>query len=299
MSLLLETYDLHRRFGRTDALNGVNLTLEEGSVFGLVGPNGAGKTTLVKAVMNIIEPTRGRASVLGTDSRRLGPAEFQQIGHVSENQDLPDWMTVGYLMDYLKPFYPRWDDGRARELLTQFELPLNRKLKDLSRGMRMKAALASSLAYHPKLLVLDEPFSGLDPLVREEFVQGLVEVAEETTMLISSHDLAEIESFATHVGFLDQGRLKFSESLANLSDRFREVEVTIGTSPSLPREWPAHWLRVETSAAVVRFVDSQFDIERSQRDVRQLLGDNARVETTAMSLRAIFIALAKQTRKAA
>ncbi len=299
MSLLLETYDLHRRFGRTDALNGVNLGLEEGSVFGLVGPNGAGKTTLVKAVVNIIEPTRGRAAVLGTDSRRLGPAEFQQIGYVSENQDLPDWMTVGYLMDYLKPFYPRWDDARARELLTQFELPLNRKLKDLSRGMRMKAALASSLAYRPKLLILDEPFSGLDPLVREEFVQGLVEVAEETTMLISSHDLAEIESFATHVGFLDQGRLKFSESLANLSDRFREVEVTIATSPSLPREWPAHWLRVETSAAVVRFVDSQFDIERSQRDVRQLLGDNARVETTAMSLRAIFIALAKQTRKAA
>jgi ABC-2 type transport system ATP-binding protein len=199
MSLLLETYDLHRRFGRTDALNGVNLGLEEGSVFGLVGPNGAGKTTLVKTLMNIIEPTRGRASVLGTSSRRLGPAEFQQIGYVSESQDLPDWMTVGYLMDYLKPFYPRWDDARARELLTQFELPLNRKLKHLSRGMRMKAALASSLAYRPRLLVLDEPFSGLDPLVREEFVQGLVEAAEETTMLISSHDLAEIESFATHV----------------------------------------------------------------------------------------------------
>jgi hypothetical protein len=90
-----------------------------------------------------------------------------------------------------------------------------------------------------------------------------------------------------------------SESLAILSDRFREVEVTVATSPSLPREWPAHWLRVETSAAVVRFVDSQFDIERSRRDVRQLLGDNARVETAAMSLRAIFIALAKQTRKAA
>lgn len=298
MSPLLETYDLHRRFGRTDALNGINLTLEAGSVFGLVGPNGAGKTTLVKTLMNIIEPTRGRASILGTDSRRLGPAEFQQIGYVSENQETPDWMTVGYLMHYLKPFYPRWDDARAEELLTQFELPRDRKLKHLSRGMRMKAALASSLAYRPRLLVLDEPFSGLDPLVREEFVEGLIEVAEETTMLISSHDLAEIESFATHVGFLDQGRLKFAESLVDLSDRFREVEVTVA-SPSLPREWPAHWLRVETSPAVVRFVDSQFQIDRTERDIRRLLGDEARVETTAMSLRAIFIALAKQTRKAA
>jgi ABC-2 type transport system ATP-binding protein len=298
MSPLLETYDLHRRFGRTDALNGVTLTLEEGSVFGLVGPNGAGKTTLVKTLMNIIEPTRGRASVLGTDSRRLGPGEFQQIGYVSENQDLPDWMTVGYLMNYVKPFYPGWDDARADELLSQFELPRDRKLKHLSRGMRMKAALASSLAYRPRLLVLDEPFSGLDPLVREEFVQGLVEAAEETTMLISSHDLAEIESFATHVGFLDQGRLKFAESLVDLSDRFREVEVTV-SSPTLPREWPAHWLGVETSPAVVRFVDSQFNADRTERDVRQLLGHDARVETTAMSLRSIFIALARQTRKAA
>lgn len=299
MSPLLETYDLHRRFGRTDALAGVNLALDEGSVFGLVGPNGAGKTTLVKAVMNIIEPTRGRAEVLGTDSRRLGPGQLQQIGYVSENQEMPEWMTVGYLMQYLKPFYPRWDDARANDLLAQFELPRDRKLKHLSRGMRMKAALASSLAYHPRLLVLDEPFSGLDPLVRDEFVQGLVEVAEETTMLISSHDLSEIESFATHVGFLDRGRMRFSEALADLSSRFREVEVTIATPATASRDWPATWLRVETSPALVRFVDSQFDVERTARDVRHLLGDGARMETTAMSLRAIFVTLAKQARKAA
>jgi ABC-2 type transport system ATP-binding protein len=165
--------------------------------------------------------------------------------------------------------------------------------------MRMKAALASSLAYHPRLLVLDEPFSGLDPLVRDEFVQGLVEVAEETTMLISSHDLSEIESFATHVGFLDRGRMRFSEALADLSSRFREVEVTIAGPATASRDWPATWLRVETSPALVRFVDSQFDVERTGRDVRHLLGDGARMETTAMSLRAIFVTLAKQARKAA
>ena len=166
-----------------------------------MGPNGAGKTTTVKLLMNIIEPTSGRAIVLGTDSRRLGPTQFQQIGYVSENQEAPEWMTVDYLMAYLKPFYPTWDDGRAQELLKAFELPGDRKLKHLSRGMRMKAALASSLAYRPKLLVLDEPFTGLDPLVRDEFIEGLVGIAQDTTMLISSHDLAEIESFATHIGF--------------------------------------------------------------------------------------------------
>jgi len=299
MSVILQTHDLRRRFGRTDALNGVDLTIEEGSVFGLVGPNGAGKTTLVKTLMNIIEPSRGRAEVLGTDSRRLGPAEFQQIGYVSENQEMPEWMTVEYLMKYLEPFYPRWDSARANELLDQFELPRDRQLKHLSRGMRMKAALASSLAYRPKVLVLDEPFSGLDPLVREEFVEGLVDVAGETTMLISSHDLGEIESFATHVGFLDRGQLRFAESLTDLSERFREVEVTVASAPSLPHEWPAHWLRVETSPAVVRFIDSQFDREHTVSAVRRLLGEGAQIDTTAMSLRAIFIALARQARKAA
>jgi ABC-2 type transport system ATP-binding protein len=118
-----------------------------------------------------------------------------------------EWMTVGYLLAYLKPFYETWNDQRARELIRQFNLPLDRQIRHLSRGMRMKAALASSLAYHPRLLEVDEPFSGLDPLVREDLIEGLVESAEETTILISSHDLGEIESFASHIGYLDRGRL--------------------------------------------------------------------------------------------
>jgi len=299
MTPIVRTENLGKRFGRTTVLDDLELSVEEGSVYGLVGANGAGKTTTVKVLMNILEPSSGRALVLGEDSRRLGPAHFQQIGYVSENQDMPTWMTIDYFMAYLKPFYPTWDDGRARELLTQFELPRDRKLKHLSRGMRMKAALASSLAYRPKLLVLDEPFSGLDPLMRDEFIEGLVETAEDTTMLISSHDLAEIESFATHIGFLNQGRLRFSQSLSALSDRFREVEVTLDAAPGLPAQWPAEWLRPETSARVVRFVDSEFDHSRTIARVRRLFGDTARVDVTPMSLRSIFVALARESRKAA
>ena len=263
------------------------------------GPNGAGKTTTVKVLMNIIEPSSGRAVVLDTDSRRLSPRHFQQIGYVSENQDMPGWMTVQYLMAFLKPFYPTWDDDRARELLRAFELPVDRKVKDLSRGMRMKTALASSLAYRPKLLVLDEPFTGLDPLARDEFIEGLVESAQDTTMLISSHDLAEIETFATHIGFLDRGRLQFSENMSALSERFREIEVTRGERASLPDPWPAHWLQPETSAAVVRFVDSHFDRERTFSELRRIFGEAARVAETPMTLRAIFVTLARQSRKAA
>jgi ABC-2 type transport system ATP-binding protein len=296
---ILRTIDLTKRFRGTVAVDGLNLSVTEGSVFALIGANGAGKTTAIKVLMNIHQPTSGSAEALGTDSRKLSPREFQQIGYVSENQEMPEWMTVGYFLAYLKPFYPTWDDARAEELLRQFELPRDRKLKHLSRGMKMKAALASSLAYRPKLIVLDEPFTGLDPLVRDEFIEGLLESASEATILISSHDLAEIESFASHVGYLDRGKLQFSEEMTALSARFREIEVTLDAAPVLPTNWPATWLRRETSAAVVRFVESQFDEARTMAEVRKMFGEPRGIAITPMPLRSIFVTLAKAERRAA
>ena len=291
--------DLTKRFRGTVALDRLNLDVPEGSVFALIGANGAGKTTAIKVLMNIHQPTSGSAEALGVDSRKLSPDEFRQIGYVSENQEMPEWMTVGYFLAYLKPFYPTWDDARAEELLRQFDLPRDRKLKHLSRGMKMKAALASSLAYRPKLIVLDEPFSGLDPLVRDELIEGLLDSANEATILISSHDLAEIESFASHVGYLDRGRLQFSEEMTALSGRFREVEVTLDAAAVLPANWPVSWLRPETSAAVVRFVESQFDEARTMAEVRRMFGETRGVAITAMPLRSIFVTLAKAERRAA
>jgi len=191
------------------------------------------------------------------------------------NQEMPNWMTVEYFMAYLKPFYPNWDDQHATALLRQFELPPDRKLRHLSHGMRMKAALASSLAYHPRLLVLDEPFTGLDPLVRDELIEGVLENAEGATILISSHDLTEIESFASHIGYLDRGRLQFSEEMATLSDRFREVEITLQSSspPSVP--WPVTWVNAQQSAAVVRFVETQFEQDRTMRKSGGCSGSSA------------------------
>jgi len=276
-----------------DALRGLTLEVPEGSVFALVGTNGAGKTTTIKTVMNIIKPTSGYATVLGTDSRQLGPRQFERIGYVSENQEMPDWMTVGYFLDYLKPFYPAWDDARTAELVKQFQLPPGRRMRHLSRGMRIKAALASSLAYHPRLLVLDEPFGGLDPLVRDEVIEGLLDSAGESTIFISSHDLAEIESFATHIAYIAEGRLQFAEEMASLSARFREVEVTLAEPAQMPAQWPRHWLRPETSPAVVRFVDSRFEGTRTQDEIRHLFGEVREVAVYPMALRAIFVALAR------
>jgi ABC-2 type transport system ATP-binding protein len=205
-------------------------------------------------------------------------------------------MRVQAFLNYAAGFYPTWDKRLESELVKQFELPLNRKLKHLSRGMQMKAALASALAYRPKLIVLDEPFSGLDPLVRDQLIESLLERAAEATIFISSHDLAEIESFATHVGYLEQGTLRFSEELSSLTDRFREVEVVREAAEPLPSNTPPSWLQVSNSSVVVRFIETRFDSERTTVDIRAAFQNVRDVTFTPMSLRSIFLTMAKTPR---
>ena len=227
----------------------------------------------------------------------LGPQELSQIGYVSENQSIPEWMRVGYFLSYCKPFYPNWHDEEAAALIRLYELPLDRTIKTLSRGMRVKAVLASSLAYRPRLIVLDEPFSGLDVLVREQLVESILERTAESTVLLASHDLAEIESFASHIAYLEEGRLQFVEEMGALSQRFREIEVTLETAMDLPREWPDRWLNLERSSVVIRFIDSRFDAQGSEADVRRLFSGVLNITARSMSLRSICVALAKKAKK--
>ncbi len=299
MSFPIRCEGLSKRYHRVAAVDNLNLDVPEGSIYALVGPNGAGKTTLIKMLMNLLRPSEGHALVLDADSRRLTPKHFAQIGYCSENQEMPEWMTVEYLLAYLKPFYPTWDDSLAAQLIDEFQLPPGRKLRHLSRGMRMKAVLASSLAYHPRLIVLDEPFSGLDPLVRDEFIQGLLERATEATVFVSSHDLGEIESFSSHIGFLDGGRMQFSEEIAPLMDRFREVEVTMPIATIAPQHWPGHWLKPQTSSAVIRFIETEYEELRTRAQIMQLFPTATNVSANPMTLREVFVAIAKSMRAAA
>ena len=296
MSFAISTRSLTRRFGRTVALGGVDIDVPERAIYALVGPNGAGKTTLIKVLMNIFGPTSGTAQVQGSDSRKVRGKAFQHIGYVSENQQTPDWMTVGAMLRYYRSFYPTWDLDLEAQLVRQFDLPLDRRLKHLSRGIRVKAALASSLAYRPSLIVLDEPFSGLDPLVRDEFIEGLLDRAEETTIFLSSHDLSEIESFSSHVGFLENGRLLFQEELSSLTSRFRDITVTLGQKGSASGELPAAWLQVQATDSVVRFVDSQYEPEQTRRQISAAYPAVREIAADPMTLRAIFLAIAKNKR---
>lgn len=293
----IETFALTKRFRRVQAVSDLNLQIESGSVYALMGPNGAGKTTLIKLLMNLVGPSSGRATLMGMDVSGLCGPRLAAIGYVSENQKLPAWMRVGEFLRYWRPFYPTWDRKLEEQLIDRFNLPLKQKLRHLSRGMRMKAALASTLAYHPRIIILDEPLSGLDPLVRDELIETLLEQRANTTILISSHDLAEIDNFATHVGYMDSGSLQLSESMDAIRQRFRKIEVAspegaLEPPPSLPREWQ----EFTTDGMTARWMELDFDRYRSMSRIHDSFGEDVLIRTTGVPLREIFLTLAKQGR---
>jgi len=298
MNTVIAAENLTRRYGRMAAVDALSLSVPEGSIYAFLGPNGAGKTTTIKMLLNILRPTSGKAEVLGTSSVRLGPAEFARIGYVSENQQLPEWMTVAQLIEFCRPLYPTWNDSLSDKLLKSFELPADRKLKSLSRGMKMKAALLTSLAYRPRLLVLDEPFTGLDALVRDEVISGMLEVTEQEkwTVFISSHDIDEVERLADWVGVLDGGRVHLSESAASLQDRFRRIEAVTRSSVKLPSRPPKAWLVPEITPHRFCVVDSQYKEGASEAQLKSIFPEAEQIAASEMTLREIFLALARTFR---
>ncbi len=295
--MIIETHHVAKRFGRFEAIEDLSLSVPEGSVFALIGPNGTGKTTTIRMLMNILRPDRGDITVLGTPSRRLAPKDFERIGYVSESQKPPEGLTLAQYFDYLRKLYPTWDRSLEQELCEQFELPPSRKIKHLSHGMRLKSLLVGALAFRPKLLVLDEPLSGLDTLVRDEVVNGLLQQAADTTILISSHELTEIETFTTHVAFMQNGRLLLQEAIESLQSRFREVSVTLSALKELPQPLPEGWLLPAIEGHRLRFINSNHENDAQLfHQLSQHFGA-VRVECEAMPLRAIANALMQQRKR--
>jgi ABC-2 type transport system ATP-binding protein len=293
--VIIQSEALNKTFRRHTALRGISLAVPEGSIYALIGVNGAGKTTTIKTLLNILAPSSGRADVLGVDSRRLSPREFAQIGYVSENQELPPRLSLRSYLDYLRPFYPTWDASLEQELIADFQLPIDTKIRDLSHGTRMKASLACALSYRPKLLVLDEPFSGLDPLVRDELMERLLQQAQEMTVFLSSHELDEIEGSTTHVGYLEHGRLLFQESRQSLAARVREVRITFLDAARIPAMMPANWLNASASGTVLSFVDVGYSPDVLQTTLNSAFSGMREVEVQPVPLRSIFTALARSS----
>jgi ABC-2 type transport system ATP-binding protein len=229
---------LTRRFGANVALDQVSLVVPRGIVFGLVGANGAGKTTLIKHVLGLLKAEAGSVRVFGRDPVADPAGVLARVGYVSEEHDLPGWMRVWELLRYTQAFFPRWDPAYAEELRGRFELDPDAKVKQLSRGQRARASLLVALAHRPELLVLDEPSSGLDPLVRRDILEAIIRaIADEgRTVLFSSHLLHEVERVSDHVTMINQGKIVFSAPLDDIKATHRCLTLRFAEARSRPPE---------------------------------------------------------------
>lgn len=233
MQPAIQLRNVTKQFGSYRALDSLSLEVPAGSVFALLGENGAGKTTTIRTLLGLITPDQGQATVLGLDSTRQGHQVRSRVGYVAERPTLYEWMTVGESGWFTAGFYPDGFYNRFLKLAAHYQLPLARKIKHLSKGMRAKVALSLALAHEPELLILDEPTSGLDTLVRREFLEGMVDIAAAgRTVLLSSHQIGEVERVADYVAILNAGRLVLLDRLDALKDEIRELNITLaGAAP--------------------------------------------------------------------
>ncbi len=298
MKSLLEFHQVCRRFPRSWALRHASFRVPAGSITALLGPNGAGKSTALKIALNLLRPSTGHVEILGVDSRKLGPTQLARIGYVAEGMELPDWMTVDQFLGWCRPLYPKWDADLERALRQQFALPGDRKLKHLSRGQRMKAALIAALAYRPELLVLDEPFSGLDPLVRDEFITGLLELAgsEGFSVVLSSHDIEEVDRLADHVVLLNHGAVLLDEDTEPLLARHRRVEILLPPDFGALPHFPATWIAPQSAGRVLRFTDTAYDPQSFVETSVRLFPGCQPADVHPLTLRELFVTLVRSGR---
>jgi ABC-2 type transport system ATP-binding protein len=218
---VLEIADLHKRYRQKSALDGVSLCIEEGYVTGLVGPNGAGKTTLIKCVLNLVRADAGRVTVFGTDHRNDREVR-QRVGFVHESSYMFDQLTATETGRIAALAYDKWESTTFAGYLDRFELPARAKIKTFSKGMKMRLALAVALSHRAELILMDEPSSGLDPIVRRELLAVIGEelARESRTFLISTHITSDLDRIADHVVVLDRGRVRLTVSRDELGDSY-------------------------------------------------------------------------------
>ncbi len=229
-----------KRFGRAVAVDGLSFEIPKGSAFGFLGPNGAGKTTTIKMLMGLLRRDAGQVRVLGLDPAVDDVTVKQRVGYVPEQHFIYRWMRVSEAIGFCRSFYPTWNDRLSTDLLRRFDLDADKKVKHLSKGMVVKLSLLLAMAHEPKLLVLDEPMAGLDPIVREELLEGVLQTAcdREQTVLFSSHTLSDVQRLADAIGIIHEGRLLVHCRVDDLLARTKRIRSVLrdgcapGTAPS-------------------------------------------------------------------
>jgi len=232
---VIETKNLTKKYGEFEAVKGLNLVVPRGSISGFLGQNGSGKTTTLKMLMGAVRPSSGSGRVLdfAIDDPVQSVEIRKRVAFVSEDKQLYDYMTVEQIIRFTKSFFPKWRADLERQFLDAFPLPLDRRIKGFSKGMRTQLALLLGIARGPQMLVLDEPTEGLDPLAIDTFLQVLKRLAAEgTTIFFSSHQIAEVEEIADHIFLIDRGELLLSTTLSHLKSEFRLIKANLhGSKP--------------------------------------------------------------------
>ena len=290
---VIETNDLSKSYGQVKAVRGLSFSVKPHQITAFLGLNGAGKSTTIRMLLGMIRPSSGTGRVLGhrIDDEHESVRLRRKVAYVSENKQLYDYMTVEQIIRFTRPFYPDWSLDRERTLLTAYQLPTNRRIKSLSKGMRTKLALLLALARKPELLILDEPSEGLDPIGIELMLESLVaQNSEGTTVFFSSHQIPEVERIADRVCMVHRGSLVLDASLEDMRQSYRQIDLVF---PSLPNESDVRLAGVESIRAsgrqmsVVVSSNAEMIIERAH-DLHA-----SSVEVSPIGLREIFLQTVK------
>ena len=233
---VIEIKDLKRRFGKLDAVNGLNLRVRPGRCFGFFGRNGAGKTTTIKCLLNLLRPTSGSVSMFGLDPHSHEVAVKSRLAYVPDAVAFYPWMTVRETLFYLASFREHWNTQVETDLLRRFDLDPAKKTSHLSKGQKTQLALIGAICPEPELLLLDEPTSGLDPIVRREFIETVIGAyqsgdPERRTVFVSTHLIAEFEGLIDEFAIIEQGRELFSMEADSARERFRKIRARFAGPP--------------------------------------------------------------------
>ena len=286
MNAAFELTGVTKSFGSAKALEGLSLSVPEGSVVGLIGRNGCGKTTLLRHVVGLYLPTEGQCETLGCPAAKLGPDQLSRIGIVHQESRFLVWMKVEQHLAYVASFYREWDKQREQRLLEELELDPEARVGTLSPGNRQKLAIILAVCHHPELLILDEPVAAMDPIAREKLFEFLLDLLQEdgNTTVISSHALRDIERIVDRVVCLDRGRLLEDTSLDALHERFAQWVVT-SKNGALPKRFAEAYVIEQTGdkfqqQLLVTNAAPELEVFRHRHDVD--------VTTQPMNLERIF-----------
>lgn len=233
---VIDISKLVRKYGQTDAVNGLTLSVEPGKCYGFFGRNGAGKTTTIKCLLNLLQPTSGSVRLFGLDPARDEVAVKSRLAYVPDNVAFYPWMTIRETLDYLASFRPHWNRETERGLLSQFRLPEHQKTSTLSRGQRVQVALIAAVCPEPELLLLDEPTSGLDPIIRREFIETVIGAYQETdpgnrTIFVSTHLIAEFEGLIDEFTLIDQGKAQLTLNADVARQQYKRIRLRFAQEP--------------------------------------------------------------------